>query len=80
MPLLSPLPSLAAALVGSLLLSGCTSKPSAEPPGSGGAVHAAWVQNGWSDAERAEYYHLPEGSELMPYALLSNVVSTKTGK
>ena len=30
--------------------------------------------------ERAEYYHLPEGSELMPYGVLANVVSIKTGK
>ena len=39
-----------------------------------------WSQNGWSSAERAEYYHLAEGSELVPYALLSNLASAKTGK
>ncbi len=39
-----------------------------------------WSENGWSAAERAEFHHLPEGSELMPYALLHNVVSVKTGK
>ncbi len=39
-----------------------------------------WLANGWSDAERAEYYHLPEGSELMPYTLLANLVSVRTGK
>jgi cytochrome c5 len=36
--------------------------------------------NGWSEPERAEYYHLPEGSELMPYAILANLTSVKTGK
>ncbi|HTM50215.1 MAG TPA: di-heme-cytochrome C peroxidase [Bryobacteraceae bacterium] len=41
---------------------------------------AAYSPNGWSDAERAEYYHLSEGSELLPYAVLANVISTKTGK
>ena len=45
------------------------------------AVEAiTWSQNGLSDAERAVYHHLAEGSELMPYALLANLVSTKTGK
>ena len=39
-----------------------------------------YTPNGWSDAERAEYYHLAEGSELMPYALLVNLKSVKTGK
>jgi mono/diheme cytochrome c family protein len=29
---------------------------------------------------RAEYYHLAEGSELIPYALLSNLPGVKTGK
>jgi cytochrome c5 len=36
--------------------------------------------NGWSAAERSEYYHLMEGSELMPYALVANLKSVKTGK
>jgi hypothetical protein len=39
-----------------------------------------WSQNGWSNAERAEYHHLPEGSELMPYVVLANLISVKTGK
>jgi hypothetical protein len=38
------------------------------------------LPNGWSGAERAEYYHLAEGSELMPYDLLANLKSVKTGK
>jgi RoxA-like, cytochrome c-like len=43
-------------------------------------VTIAYCSNGWSEPERAEYYHLPEGSELMPYALLANLNSVKTGK
>ena len=66
---------------GSLILAGCGQKSSAPEPSSSAAVGTvAWSQNGWSDAERAEYHHLPEGSELMPYELLANVVSVKTGK
>ena len=68
-------------LAGSLILAGCSSKPSAPQTSSSGSPQPpAWSQNGWSNAERAEYYHLAEGSELMPYALLANVVSVKTGK
>ncbi len=40
----------------------------------------AYSPNGWSADQRAEFYHLAEGSELMPYAVLANVVSVKTGK
>ncbi len=40
----------------------------------------AYSANGWSTAERAEAYHLAEGSELMPYALVANLTSSKTGK
>jgi hypothetical protein len=43
-------------------------------------ISIQYSSNGWSAAERAEYYHLPEGSELMPYAVLANVVSVKTGR
>ena len=39
-----------------------------------------YAPNGWSQAERDQYYHLAEGSELMPYALLANLTSVKTGK
>jgi mono/diheme cytochrome c family protein len=35
--------------------------------------------NGWSQPERDQYYHLAEGSELMPYALLANLKSVRTG-
>lgn len=75
------LPSLLISIVGSLILAGCTSKPSANEQSSSASPEiAVWIQNGWSEAERAEYHHLAEGSELMPYALIANVVSVKTGK
>jgi mono/diheme cytochrome c family protein len=63
-----------------LILAGCGSKPSAPDQSPVAAGTVDWSQNGWSGDERAEYHHLAEGSELMPYALLSNVVSVKTGK
>jgi len=63
-----------------VLLAGCSRKP--EPPVSSLASEspAAYSANGWSGAERAEYYHLAEGSELLPYELLANLKSVKTGK
>jgi len=68
-------------IAGSLILTGCAQKPSGPQPSSSLSAEAVvWSQNGWSDAERAEFHHLAEGSELMPYALLANVVSVKTGK
>jgi len=72
--------SLPASLAGFLILAGCTPKPSTSPSSKEAPQPAVWSQNGWSGAERAEYHHLAEGSELMPYALLANIVSVKTGK
>src|ERR1700735_240311 len=69
------------AMAGSLILAGWATKPSAPEPGSSASPEpVVWSQKGWSDAERAEYHHLAEGSELMWYELLANVVSVKTGK
>lgn len=62
------------------MLAGCGRQSSPPPQSLAPGETAAWIQNGWSAAERAEYHHLAEGSELMPYALLANVVSVKTGK
>jgi hypothetical protein len=68
-------------MAGSLILAGCAPKPPApETSSSTPTPTVAWSQNGWSDAERTEYHHLTEGSELLPYVLLANVVSVKTGK
>ncbi len=39
-----------------------------------------YTANGWTQAERDQYYHLAEGSELMSYALLANLKSVRTGK
>ncbi len=67
--------------VGLVILVGCSPKQSATERSSGASSETvAWSQNGWSDPERVEYYHLPEGSELVPYTLLANIVSLKTGK
>src|ERR1700693_4381695 len=69
------------AMAGSLILAGCATKPSAREPGSSASTEpVVWSQNGWSGAERAEYHHLAEGSELLWYELLANIVSVKTGK
>jgi mono/diheme cytochrome c family protein len=43
------------------------------------AADVIYTANGWSQAERDQYYHLAEGSELIPYNLLANLQSTKTG-
>src|ERR1035438_6428572 len=69
-----------AVAVGFALLMGCGGKK-AEPAAAGSpAGPTVYSANGWTGAERAEYYHLPEGSELMPYALVANLKSVKTGK
>jgi hypothetical protein len=72
------LPSLAT-MAGLLIAGGC-SHPSSVPSKAGSASPETvqWSSNGWSDAERAQYHHLAEGSELMPYVVLANVVSVKT--
>lgn len=62
------------------MLAGCSPKPPATQPLSSRSETVAWSQNGWSEAERAEYHHLPEGSELVPYELLRNIISIKTGR
>jgi mono/diheme cytochrome c family protein len=62
-----------------LLLLSCGSKsPQASDQKSQAAI--TYAANGWSQPERDQYYHLAEGSELMPYALLANLKSVRTGK
>jgi mono/diheme cytochrome c family protein len=61
----------------SVWLVACSRKGSEQPAAS--ALDVIYSANGWSQAERDQYYHLAEGSELMPYALLANLQSTKTG-
>jgi hypothetical protein len=74
------LPSLAT-IAGLLIAVGCSRTSSvSSKTGDASPETVQWSRNGWSDAERAEYHHLAEGSELMPYVLLANVVSVKTGK
>lgn len=59
-------------------MAGC--KKAEQPAPTQSAKPLAYSENGWTGEERWEYYHLPEGSELMPYSVISNVVSVKTGK
>ena len=61
------------------MLSACARKG---PPESARETNAAviYAANGWSQPERDQYYHLAEGSELMPYTLLASLTSVKTGK
>ncbi len=61
-----------------LLLANCSKQtlPRASVESSG----VTYAANGWSQSERDRYYHLAEGSELIPYALISNLQSVSTGK
>lgn len=62
-----------------LSIAACSKKP-APPQSNPTEVPIAYSPNGWTGPERAEYYHLAEGSELVPYAVLAHLVSVKTGK
>lgn len=62
-----------------LLLAACSRKAPEQSAG-GAETTVTYSPNGWSQAERDQYYHLAEGSELMPYALLVSLTSVKTGK
>ncbi len=62
-----------------LLLAACSRKATEQPAASADNV-IIYSANGWSQAERDQYYHLAEGSELMLYSLLANLQSIKTGK
>jgi mono/diheme cytochrome c family protein len=62
-----------------VLIAGCSRKVAEQQPG-GAEAAMIYSANGWTNAERAQYYHLAEGSELMPYALLANLTSSNTGK
>ncbi len=61
-----------------ILIAGCSRKNAEQS--SGAEANVIYSANGWSQGERDQYYHLAEGSELMPYALLANLKSTATGK
>ena len=61
-----------------ILMAGCSRKSTEQS--SGAEANVTYLANGWSQGERDQYYHLAEGSELMPYALLANLKSTTTGK
>jgi len=63
-----------------MLLAACSSEKQTASKSDSAAAAVVYSANGWSGGERAEYYHLAEGSELMPYAVLANLASIKTGK
>jgi hypothetical protein len=62
-----------------LVAAGCSRKATEQRSG-GAEAGLVYSENGWTGEERAQYYHLAEGSELMPYALLANLKSATTGK
>jgi hypothetical protein len=62
-----------------LVLTACSRRASEQSASKTGTT-IVYLSNGWSQAERDQYYHLAEGSELMPYTLLANLKSVKTGK
>src|SRR6185436_4074438 len=61
-----------------IVLAGCSRNSPEQSAGTD--TNVMYSANGWSQSERDQYYHLAEGSELMPYALLANLSSTVTGK
>src|SRR5438876_3975669 len=63
-----------------LLIAACSRHKATQSASESVQGPVAYSSNGWSNAERAEYYHLAEGSELMPYKVLANIVSIKTGR
>lgn len=60
-----------------LLLSACTKTGKEEPTAASGALLGT---NGLSASERQKFYHLPEGSELYPYAWAKALISSQTAK
>lgn len=46
-----------------LLLSGCTLNPTGDPRTPG----LIYLEQGWNEAQRREFYHLSQGSQLLPY-------------
>ena len=69
-----------ALIVAALILLVACGRKAQHQPAADSITAIIYSANGWSEAERDQYYHLVEGSELMPYALLANLKSVKTGK
>ena len=63
-----------------MVLAACGTVVRQQPATTSDTAAVIYSANGWTQAERDQYYHLAEGSELMPYALLANLKSAKTGK
>lgn len=67
-------------LIAAVFLTNCGRKARQPSAGAAEAAAVTYSANGWTQSERDQYYHLAEGSELMPYRLLANLKSVKTGK
>ena len=62
-----------------IYLAACGRKAGQQAEGNSPTA-TVYSANGWSQEERDQYYHLAEGSELMPFALLTNLKSSSSGK
>lgn len=78
---MNPLKVIVLLLSVGLLFIGCD-KASTDKGAAATVVPAGAVigTNGLSDAERQKFYHLPEGSELYPYAWAKALISSQNGK
>ena len=68
-------------VIACVLIHGCTqpSQP-VSPPKAPSAAPVTYSQSDFTPAERQEFYHIHEGSELFPAAWVIHMVSPKTGK
>src|SRR4051795_2918599 len=74
---------LVGALLGPVLAGACSSKapesnPAAAPASAGSAPPLAEYRNGLTDGERHEFYHLSEGGEILPLALMRALMRART--
>jgi hypothetical protein len=73
----------AVGVVAIMAVSAC-SKPASEapkqapPPAPGAAANLADYHNGLTDADRPTFYHLSEGSEVFPLAILQSLERTRS--
>ena len=73
-------PRLSLITAGLIVFAACRPAVRPQPEDTADTAAVIYSANGWTQTERDQYYHLAEGSELMPYALLANLKSVKTGK
>lgn len=75
---MKPLKLISLLLCVGLLFISCDKTPADK--GAAAPAGAVIGTNGLSDAERQKFYHLPEGSELYPYAWAKALISSQNGK